>query len=71
MKWTKLTIETCKELVDAYISGKGVVIAKAHTQYAGAIYYSYHIYHGNSDVIVTMIKEDKYFYMILDEPNFK
>ena len=71
MKWIKLTSKTFNEILTAYRSGKGVILAKAHTQFAGAIYFSYHIYRGSPDLINCMIKEDKYFYMILDEPNFK
>ena len=71
MKWIKLTTSTFKDLENAHHSGKGIVIAKPHTEYAGALYWSYHIYHTSPELLNYMIKSNNYYYMILDEPNFK
>ena len=63
MEWKHLTINTFKEMYDAHINHKIVLIAHP------AFYeWKYEFYYGDTTVLEIMIKSNNYYYMIINEP---
>lgn len=63
MKWIHLTINTFKEMHDAHINGKTILVARP------AFYeWKYEFYHGDTTILEHMIKSNNYYYIIINEP---
>lgn len=63
MEWTHLTFNTFKQMYDAYLNHKTVLITHP------AFYeWKYEFYNGDKLMLEIMIKSNNYYYIILDEP---
>ena len=63
MEWKHLTINTFKEMYDAHINHKTILVAHP------AFYeWKYEFYYGDTTVLEIMIKSNNYYYMIINEP---
>lgn len=63
MEWTHLTINTFKEMYDAHINHKTILIA-----HPGFYEWKYEFYYGDKIILEHMIKSNNYYYMIINEP---